>query len=690
MYKTAVIFFMGILYAFILPAQQNSNDTIAVGTLHEVIVRAYEQDRSLKDVAAPVSIVNQRQLQRFGPYSILPAVNAAPGVRMEERSPGSYRLNIRGSSLRSPFGVRNVKIYWNDIPFTDPGGNTYLNQFSFYNFSSIEIIKGPGSSLYGAGTGGVMLINSFPSKSDKRITARYSQGSFNSRNVNVSAFTGNESFSSQLAYTHQNSDGYREHTGMRRDIVSWETKIRSSEKQSISTHVLYGDLYYQTPGALTKQQFLNNPKASRPAAAGFPGAVQNQAAIRQRSFVAGMRQQYNFNEQWQNSTSVYGAFSQISNPAIRNYEKRLEPHFGGRTTFTYSANIQKTQLKLVAGGEFQQGYANIKVYKNNRGKPDSIQTDDEVSNNQGAVFVQTELNFVKGWIATAGMSLNTAKVSFNRLSQVPAFTFATRYNNELAPRVSLLKKLGSQSAVYALVSRGFSPPTTAELLPSTSVINTALQAEHGLNYELGFRGNYFANRLNIDVNLFDFRLQNALTQRRDVSGADYFVNAGDTKQQGVETAINFALVKNEDRLFSGSTVWLSHTYHHFLYRNFKQVNADLAGKKIPGISPHTVACGIDVAVKHGLYAGLTYYYSDRIPLNDANVEFASSYNLLGFKTGYSETFGKHLKMDIYFSGDNLFNQTYSLGNDINAAGNRFYNAAPGVNYTAGVSFEVGL
>ena len=72
---------------------------------------------------------------------------------MEERSPASYRMNIRGSTLRSPFGVRNVKVYLDDIPFTDAGGNTYLNQLSYYNFNSIEVLKGPGGSLYGAGTG---------------------------------------------------------------------------------------------------------------------------------------------------------------------------------------------------------------------------------------------------------------------------------------------------------------------------------------------------------------------------------------------------------------------------------------------------------------------------------------------------------------------------------------------------------
>ena len=77
---------------------------------------------------------------------MLPAVNLVPGVRMEERSPGSFRLSVRGSLLRSPFGVRNIKVYWNDIPFTDAGGNTYFNLVDPNSIRQIEILKGPGSS----------------------------------------------------------------------------------------------------------------------------------------------------------------------------------------------------------------------------------------------------------------------------------------------------------------------------------------------------------------------------------------------------------------------------------------------------------------------------------------------------------------------------------------------------------------
>src|SRR6187402_1260523 len=126
--------------------------------LKEVVISAYEQNRKLLNIPAPVSFVGKSQLERYNNTSILPALNTIPGVRMEERSPGSYRLNIRGSSLRSPFGVRNVKVYLNDIPFTEPGGSTYLNLLGFYNINSVEILKGPSGSLYGGGSGGAVLI----------------------------------------------------------------------------------------------------------------------------------------------------------------------------------------------------------------------------------------------------------------------------------------------------------------------------------------------------------------------------------------------------------------------------------------------------------------------------------------------------------------------------------------------------
>src|SRR5690606_32776978 len=127
----------------------------------------------LKEVTASINYIDKTQLERYNNTSLLPALNATPGVHMEERSPGSYRLNVRGSTLRSPFGVRNVKVYWNGIHLTDPGGSTYLNQLSYFNVRSIEVIKGPAGSLYGAGTGVALLINSGAVKEPSGVSASY-------------------------------------------------------------------------------------------------------------------------------------------------------------------------------------------------------------------------------------------------------------------------------------------------------------------------------------------------------------------------------------------------------------------------------------------------------------------------------------------------------------------------------------
>src|SRR6187551_737573 len=128
-------------------------------TLNEVVITAFEQNRVI-NCGTIVKVLSRNHDDRNNKLSLVHSFNTIAGVRMEERSPGSYRINIRGSSLRSPFGVRNVKVYWNDIPVTDPGGNTYINQFAFNNFSTIEIFKGPASSMYGAGTGGLLLMHS--------------------------------------------------------------------------------------------------------------------------------------------------------------------------------------------------------------------------------------------------------------------------------------------------------------------------------------------------------------------------------------------------------------------------------------------------------------------------------------------------------------------------------------------------
>jgi iron complex outermembrane receptor protein len=188
---------------------EKTPDTTERQLLQEVVVQAYEQNRQLADVPVAIGVITTAEWNRYSKMSIVPAMNSIPGVRMEERSPGSYRISFRGSTLRSPFGVRNVKVYLDGIPFTDPGGNTYMTQLAPFDMYSLELIKGPAGSLYGAATGGALLIKSRPNIWLPGFTAEYSHGSFNSNTINAQVRLGNEDGGNIINYSHQTSDGYQ-------------------------------------------------------------------------------------------------------------------------------------------------------------------------------------------------------------------------------------------------------------------------------------------------------------------------------------------------------------------------------------------------------------------------------------------------------------------------------------------------
>lgn len=673
------IFFLltGLLHFYFSPAQET--DT-AYTQLPDITIKAFEQNRSIIKVPASINLVNKRTLNLFSPTSIVQAVNTTPGVRMEERSPGSYRFNIRGSSLRSPFGVRNVKVYFNDIPITDPGGHTYLNQLGYYNFNSIEIIKGPGSSLYGAGTGGVLLIESMSDNERAGFFSEYATGSYNLKSIFVGLSTGSEKLVSRGGFQRQQNIGYRNHSEMRRDVHSWTGLFKMNEKKQLKVSYLYGDLFYETPGALTKAEYDANPKAARPPGGGFPGAEQAKASIRQKTFLAGVSYVQQFAPKWKNTSVLYGMFTELRNPTIRNYGKSSEPHVGGRTMFSFSQPFERSNFNFIIGGEWQEGFTSVSIHKNVSGNADTLQSSDEINNRQQFLFSQASLDLNNGWLLTGSASWNWLRVKFQRFAPSTSGMQTRKFSNEIAPRFAVMKRFKAgihDINIYSSISKGFSPPTTAELLPTGGAINLGLNAEEGTNYDVGVKARLW-NKLFVDANAFWFGLRNTIVQRRDAGGGDFFINAGKTKQNGIETYVSYPLL--QEKIFEQSLFWISHTWHYFHYKEFKQLTNDFSGKQLPGNAKHTISTGIDATTKGGLGIALTYYYSGKIPLNDANTAFANAYNIVGAKLAYQKWIGEKWRLKFMAGTDNLLDEKYSLGNDVNGFGGRYYNAAPGRNF----------
>ncbi|GAB3882117.1 TonB-dependent receptor [Spirosoma agri] len=676
------------------PVPTSLDDTLQI---NEVVVRGYATNRRLLETPASIGLLTRRDLnQRFGTPTLVPALNTLPGVRADERSPGSYRLAIRGSAIRSPFGVRNVKTYWNELPLTDAGGNTPLNALDVRALGRIEVIKGPSGSLYGAGTGGTVLFSGLAVPAGKtNVELSALGGSYGLYGNGVAVQSGKNNSSIAVNYNHLQSDGYRDHSAVVRDNLSLIGSFSVSPKRTVSVLGLYSDLHYQTPGGLNEAQFRANPRASRPATATLPSSAAQQAGIYQKVGYLGISHEYRWTDRIQNTTVLYGSTTDFANPFITNYEKRTDQGLGGRTITQFRLPGGPLPTTFTVGAELLRNFTVDRNFGNRGGTPDTIQTDEELIARQTTIFAQAETELPARFRLTAGLSRNDVRYDFTRFpvrsaGALPATTLTRNFSPVWLPRVALLRTFGSNLSAFVSISTGYSAPSSQEVRPSAGGFNTTLNAELGTNYEAGLRGSAINSKLRFDVSVYQFYLRQTIVRRSDAAGAEFFVNAGRTDQRGLEAQLSYDFISPSASTssFSLLRIWHSMTLTNYRFRDYQQGTTDLSNNRVPGVAPTTLVTGLDAETRAGIYAHVTFQFLDQFPLTDANTVTSDPTRLLQATVGFRRPLGQHLTLDVYASGDNLLNQTYSLGYDLNAVGNRFYNAAPERNGIAGARLSV--
>ena len=685
------------LPALPLAAQQTPTptDTLNARALPAATVVGYGQRLPLRRTAAGVGVVDQTIIQRFNENSLASAVNTLPGVRLEERATASYRISIRGSTLRSPFGVRNVKMYYFDIPFTEANGTSPLNLLDPAQLGRIEVLKGPAGSLYGAGTGGVVrLENRRPLPGQSRAQVGYSVGSYGLRRFTAAAEVagqGTNYFRAQ--YAHQQLAGYRQNSALRREVLALDGETAPSSKQTLALHALYTDIDYQLPGGLTRAQYEQDPRQARPGTAAAPGTVVQKGAYASQTGLLGATHTYRFSDKWQTTATLFGRASHIQTPYLVDFERDASLGGGGRAALNYRGQLAGRVLRVQGGGEFQASFLDSRSYLNVGGAPTTLRYNDEITTRTGFAFAQADYELPAGLLLTAGASYNRLRYQLARVSAAATnpngYVVTQDFRPQVSPRLALLKELTSQVSAYASVSTGFSPPTEAELRPSDGSINLSLQPERGTSYEVGSRGTLLGGRLLFDVALFDFELRNTIVSRSDAQGTQLFANSGDTHQRGAEVAASGYLWQpaapaNAASPAASLRAWASYAYNRFRFGAYESATGqNYGGNQLTGTAPHTLSAGLDFSQALGFYFSPTVSHQATLPLNDANTDYAAGYWAFGSRAGWRRTLATQLSLDFYVGVENATDRRYSLGNDLNAFGGRYFQPAAARNYYGG-------
>ncbi len=653
----------------------------SIKKLAEITVKGYYNRQPLLRSVSAVSLIDSSLINTQNNASFVGLVNTAAGVRMEERSPGSYRFSMRGSLLRSPFGIRNVKIYVDDFPLTDAGGNTYLNLIDVKSISSLEMYKGPEASTFGANTGGAVLIST--NKLDKNnIEVGTSIGSYGFFKQYAGITRKFKNYRFSLTQGYQKSDGYRENSTLKRNFIQTTQAWDYSTKGQLKALIFASDLSYQTPGGLTAAQFAQNPQQARPATPTLPGAIAQHAAIYNKTIFGGLSHSYTFNSKLKHVIALFGSYTDFKNPFITNYEKRYENTFGLRTFIEYASSKTGMNWNAQLGVESASTGTAVNNFNNAGGNATSLQAKDDLTADQSFAFLRVNFDIHDRLLIELGSSLNFYQYHYTSYFPTVVAQKQKRFTNQLMPKLAISYLVNSSLSLRGTISKGYSPPTLAEVRSSDNLINSNLQPEYGWNYEIGMRFKTSNNRFYANVNGFTYQLKDAIVRRLNSNDTEYFLNAGGTAQKGIEIEGSGWLIP------SGLQLRSSYTYSEFRFKDFANATTNFSGNKLTGVPDHSFVGSAELTFMKNMFFFAQHSYTTAIPLNDANTVKANSYHLTELKAGLRNLKLGKTKAELFSGVNNLFNAKYSLGNDLNAANGRYFNAAAKINFYFGVGVKL--
>jgi iron complex outermembrane receptor protein len=260
------------------------------------------------------------------------------------------------------------------------------------------------------------------------------------------------------------------------------------------------------------------------------------------------------------------------------------------------------------------------------------------------------------------------------------------FKPQLMPKVAASWKFAERMALRVSLAKGYSPPTIAEIRSSGNTINNVLQPEHGWNIEAGMRIEDARGLVRWDWSVFHYILQQAIVRRLDENGDEYFLNSGGTVQPGFESQVELHLLTNMNVTALNEIVVRSfYTYTAFRFINYNVDTFSYTGNRLTGVPEHVLGTSAEFMFPLRLSFFIQHTYISSIPLNDANDEYAAAVNLLEAKICWQPTI-RRTRITVFAGADNLLNQSYSLGHDLNSPGRRYYNPAPLRNYYGGISF----
>ena len=645
------------------------------GALSEVILRSTIIPQELLQTPSAVSVLSGEELGRFDETNIMQNFSTVAGVNVQQGALNTNKLSIRGVGARSQYSTNRVKAYFMEIPVSSAEGETTLDDLDAAVVGRAEIIKGPTSSVYGAGLGGVITL--YPARAQYEGTRAEVKGTYGSYNlIRGTAQAAHASGSTNLVATYNRvqTDGWRDNSNYNRDSFSLYGQIAGGENHELSVLGHFVRLKAFIPSSLDRTDFYTNPSS-----AAFTWAASKGYESYDKGLL-GFSYKYVFSEAFNNTTSLYGTFRDAYEPRPFNILNENQTALGARTKFNLKGDFLDRSSQLSFGIEYYNEWYNIATYENlyqqynNVGSvPGFYLSHNEQDRMYYNLFLQFNLQLLERLKLEAGLNVNSTSYELTDLFDEDNIDQSGNYkfDHVISPRIGAVYAIVPGKNLYASVSHGFSTPTVAETLTPEGLINTSLEPETGINYEVGFKGNFLDNHLYAEVAAFSIRVENLLVAERVAEDQYIGRNAGRTNHKGVELLMNYNF-----RLSSAlrARAFINAAFNSFKFDEFIDEEEDFSGNELPAVPGETLNAGLDLITNFGFSLRSTYQFEGEMPLNDANTEFRDFYNLVHLKASltpldiWRPRFLNGWEIEIFGGVNNVLDEHYAASVIPNAVG----------------------
>lgn len=684
---------LALLTAFPAHAEEPSLVEIVVVSGARVATR-------LSETPSAIGVVDGEMLRRDKPKTMGDALNRVAGVHWNDLGNEQHSM-----AIRQPISTGSVYQYLEDgIPIRPLGvfNHNSLNEMNLAGSNGIEILKGPASSLYGSNAvaGAINMLSAAPTRKPYAM--------FGVRREAVAGFTRYDSVASNtwdklgLRFSHyssrrsgdnwqQYSYGDKDSFTLRADYAMSATSLlraslvrtdldtamsgslfeddyRSSMGKSLNSFTYRRDLTTRatlawegeiTAGGNTTVTLFTrrNDHGQIPAyqigncSATMCNGARNNNHISSRGVDVKHVQEFG----WLDSRVVSGIYiDRSANPYVSdNLSIVRDPASGSYVSYTLASALQP------------QG---VRDYTT------------DIDND--ALFAQWEFTPFKQLRVVTGGRLDRISYDYrNNLAAKGSASYGApneqRNFSRFSPKLGASYVLGPHANVYGNISDGFTPPEVSQLYGKTGIPD--LHAAVYRNLELGLRLAFLGGALRLDTALYRLAGWDTIMSYAVSPGNSENRNAGRTRSQGVELALNYDSKLLDARF---GTAIARHRFERYRV----SATQDFSGNEMPQAPRDMTNAEIGFKPLPGARLALEAVHQGRYWMNNANTVRYGGHALLNLRGAYRLAGG----WEVWAQVRNLGDKHYADSASSAYAGSGTYQPNAQNQYTQGAPRSVAL